>query len=126
MMAGPMSIEDDSRPELVDSMIEDLRRMRGTKGAIDKRLNKIAKERSITRSPTMENYTRYPMAALPWAGWATKARPGVLAVTEEGRRAAGRVRAAHDVRLREFHKLDDRLKGPLIVASSYRMLERGG
>ena len=126
MIAGPMSIDDDSRPELIDAMIDDLRKLRAKKGALDKRLNQISAKRKIKRGSTMGNYTRYPMAALPWAGWATKLKPGVLAVTDEGRETARRVRVSHDFRVLDFHAQANSVKRPLIVSTSYRMLERGG
>lgn len=126
MIAGPMSIADDSQPELIDAMIEDLRQLRAKKGALDKRLDRISKKRKIKRDSTMGNYTRYPMAALPWAGWATKPKLGVLKVTDEGMEAARRVRDSYDFRVVDFHALTDHAKRPLIVSTSYRMLERGG
>ena len=126
MIAGPMSIADDSQRELVDTMIEDLKRLRARKGALGRRLDSISRKRKIKRGSTMGNYTRYPMAALPWAGWATKPRPGVLRVTDEGLKAARRVRALQDFRVADFHSLPDHAKRPLIVSTSYRMLERGG
>jgi len=126
MIAGPMSIPSDSRPELIDAMIQDLSRLRAQKGALDKRLNKISRQRQIKRGSTMGNYTRYPMAALTWAGWATKTKPGVLKVTDEGRKVAKRIRASRDFRVTDFHALAGPVKRPLIVSTSYRMLERAG
>lgn len=126
MIAGPLSIEDDTQPEQLHAMVDDLRRMRRTRGELDKRLDKISAARNIQRHPTMENYTRFPLAALPWAGWATKGRISGLTFTEEGRVVAERVSATVDLRLGDFIAVPNHVKGPLIVASHYRMLERGG
>lgn len=126
MIAGPLSIEDDTQPAQLRVMIDGLRRMRRTRGALDKRLDMISAARNIQRHPTMENYTRFPLAALTWAGWATKSRNSGLTVTGEGRIAADRVSAGIDLRLGDFIVAPDYIKGPLIIASHYRMLERGG
>lgn len=126
MIVGPLSIANDSRPELIKAMVEDLKQLRRRKGALDKRLDRISRDRRIKRGSTMSNYTRYPMAALPWAGWAIKPKPGILAVTEEGREAAERVRDSHDFRLTDFRNVPDTAKRPVIISTSYRMLERGG
>lgn len=126
MIVGPLSIPNDSRPDLIKAMVEDLKKLRRTKGALDKRLDRISRDRRIKRGSTMTNYTRYPMAALPWAGWAIKPKPGILAVTDEGRAAADRVSDSHDFRLTDFRNVPDTAKRPIILSTSYRMLERGG
>jgi hypothetical protein len=126
MTAGPMCIADDTNPRLVATMIHNLRQMRRRPGALDRCLDEISSTRNIKRGSTMTNYTRFPMAALPWAGWATKSRGGMLTVTAEGRVAAERIRAIRDFRLDDFIAAPDGVKGALIVSTSYRMLERGG
>lgn len=126
MIVGPMSIIDDTTDSAIDAMIEDIRRMRREPGALDDRLNEISEAREIKRGSTMTNYVRVPMAVPPWAGWATRSRGGVLAVTNEGIEAAKRLQSARDFRLHDFNQSPENIKGPLIVTSSYRLLERGG
>jgi hypothetical protein len=126
MIVGPMSIIDDTTEHAIDAMIDDIRRMRKKPGTLDARLDEISAARGIKRGSTMTNYVRVPMAVPPWAGWATRSSGGVLTVSNEGIEAAKRLQSVRDFRLHDFVRSPDKIKGPLIVTSSYRLLERGG
>ncbi|MDH0899011.1 hypothetical protein N5C12_06560 [Comamonas aquatica] len=126
MMAGPMSISDDTNLSEFDRMVLQLKRCRTEPGELDKWINFIAAERKISRNPTMENYTRFPMAAFPWSGWGIKKGRGVINITDEGRAMAAKLRAAPDMRLLNFNGLPDDAKPAFIRWTFYTMLERAG
>ena len=126
MIAGPMSISDDTDVTSFTNMISLLLNCRSSSGLLDKVINEIAVRRHITRSPTMENYTRFPMAALPWAGWGVKRGRGKIFITEEGKAMASKLRVASDFRLNDFLNIPDSAKPAFIRFSFYSMLARGG
>ncbi|HPD61398.1 MAG TPA: hypothetical protein PKV48_06550, partial [Thermodesulfobacteriota bacterium] len=105
MMAGPMSIADDTNIKEFEAMIQRLAQCRKKPGTLDKWLNDIATRRKITRHPTMENYTRIPIGMFAWSGWCTKSR-GVLVITDDGKAMAARLREAPDMRLSHFNALN--------------------
>lgn len=125
MIAGPMSIADDTNPTEFTSMLQRLRNCRRTAGALDAWIEEISTRRRITRHPTMENYTRIPIGMMAWSGWSTKQR-GVLTITDEGRLIAARLRRSPDMRLSDFNSLPDAAKPAFIRWTFYKMLERAG
>lgn len=125
MMAGPMSIQDDSNKKSFNEMLQELKNCRTKPGRLDALIDAIAARRKITRNPTMTNYTRIPVAVCPWAGWGIKSG-SVIKVTDEGQAMAKRLRDGIDFRLADFNKLPDDIKSPFIRKTFYSMLERAG
>ena len=125
LIIGPMSMDDDRELANVDRMIAGLRAHRKKPGSLAAELKRISSQRKIS-VVTMGNYVRIPMAVPLWAGWATRGGPGVLAVTAEGIQAAQVARATPEFRLADFMAVPVERKKPLIVAGSYRLLERAG
>lgn len=126
LMAGPMNLKDDSDQRNIESMVHLLKDFRKKPGSLNSYIDKIAASAGITRSPTMENYTRFPIAVFPWSGWATKIRPGVLAITPAGKAMARRLRTGHDIRLEQFNNIPIQFKPAFIRLTFYKMLERAG
>lgn len=126
MMAGPMSIANDTDTEAFGAMVRTIAACRKELGKLDKIIDAIAEKRGITRSPTMENYTRFPMAAFPWSGWGVKKGRGVLYITDAGKAIAAKLRASPDVRLTHFNAYPDEAKPAFIRNTFYSMLERAG
>lgn len=126
MMAGPMSISDDTNQEEFHRMIALLEECRESPDKLDKVLEDIASRRGIKRKPTMENYTRFPMAAIPWAGWGIKKGRAIIYITEHGKDIAKQLQSSRDVRLADFYNLPESVKPALIRWSFYSMLERAG
>jgi hypothetical protein len=125
MMAGPMSIADDTDIREFEAMIQRLAQCRKKPGTLDKWLNDIATRRGITRHPTMENYTRIPIGMFAWSGWCDKSR-GFLVITEDGKDMAARLRQAPDMRLSHFNALDNVSKPAFIRWTLYTLLARAG
>ncbi len=126
LMGGPMSILDDTKPKDFASMVGTLTKCRKKRGALNRIIERIAARRGITRKPTMENYTRFPIAVFPWAGWAIKPKGGLLVITNDGRAMAARLREGTDIRLEDFEKFTDRFKPAFVRWTFYKMLERAG
>lgn len=126
MMAGPMSIDDDTNAEASNEMINMLLSFRKIPKKLDHFLDDIATSSKITRNPTMTNYTRFPIGVIRGSGWSTTQHGSALVITDEGRAIAERLRNAIDVRLDDFNSLPDAAKPALIRLSFYEMLEHGG
>jgi hypothetical protein len=126
MMAGPMSISDDTDAASFKRMIARIAHCRKTPGELDRVIDAIAAKRGISRHPTMENYTRFPVAAFPWSGWGIKKGRGVIHITEKGRAIAARLMGAPDVRLLHFNGFPDDAKPAFIRWTFYSMLARAG
>lgn len=126
MMAGPMSIADDTNERAFNQMNAQIFSCRKRPGQLDILINTIAANRGISRKPTMENYTRFPIAAFPWAGWGVKKAKGVLHLTSEGHAMAEKLKNAPDFRLSHFKCIPDEAKPAFIRWSFYSMLARAG
>lgn len=125
MIAGPMSISDDKDIKKYTTMVKTLAYCRENPDKLDELIDKIATARAIKRIPTMENYTRFPIAVLPWAGWGTKIR-GKITITKEGKTLAAQLRESPDIRLTDFNNFPDAAKPSFIRWTFYSMLARAG
>ena len=125
MIVGPMSISDDTNASEFQRMLINLEQCRGEPKKLQKWLNFISAERKISLV-TMGNYTRFPIAVLPWTGWGIKNRKSGILITEEGRKEAARILDSQDYRLEHFYNLKDELKPAFIRCSFYSFLERHG
>lgn len=63
-------VEDDSKKKNMDKTISQLLNHRGKSGSLDEALDSLCKKRNISRKPTAENYTRYPLGILKGLNWA--------------------------------------------------------
>lgn len=124
IIAGPMAVEDDRKKLVMEKMTEALRQCRGRSSALDALVARIGEQRGITKT-TMENYTRFPIAAIQWAGWAVKSG-GFFHLTDAGRAELKRIQALLDFRLEDFRALPVEARPLFIRACFYRMLERAG
>lgn len=125
MIVGPMSILDDTNSSEFQRMLTSLQSCRAEPEKLKKWFNFISAERKIS-SVTMGNYTRFPIAVLPWTGWGVKDRKKGILITEEGRKEAIRIINSKDYRLEQFYNLQDDLKPAFIRCSFYGLLERQG
>ena len=102
MIIGPMSISDDTNASEFQRMLINLEQCRREPKKLQKWLNFISAERKISLV-TMGNYTRFPIAVLPWTGWGIKNRKSGILITEEGRKEAARILDSQDYRLEHFN-----------------------
>lgn len=126
MMAGPMSLDDDSNPTAFQAMVQRLIECRQKPQKLDAWLNEIAARRKIKRGSTMTNYTRFPIGVIRGTGWSDFTHNRPLAITDKGRATAAHLRQAPDIRLSQFNALVNAVKPSFIRWTFYAMLKRAG
>ncbi len=133
MILGPLSLGDDRSAVDFDGMVARLRALRGDTERLQRGLNTLGKSRAISQT-TMENYTRFPIAVLVWAGWATKQRRSdvydstirFLELTDAGRGTLAAIRTMTDVRSVDLGRLPTDLGDAVSRVAAYQMLGRAG
>lgn len=125
MIVGPMSVLDDTDSTIFHEMLTKLLLCRKKPEKLTEWIDLISDERNISLV-TMGNYTRFPMAALPWSKWGIKDRKIGTLISEEGRQEANRIKNSLDYRLKDFYALSDTLKPAFIRGCFYGLLERQG
>ena len=133
LIIGPMCLNNDRDNQLFDSMIEEIRNLRGSWQTLNDRMKAIANQRNISLN-TMKNYTRFPLAVLRWTGW-TKDEPDKVIynksvkfekLTDKGYRALGLIEKSKDIRKIDLERIDGATKDAITRLSFYQILERAG
>lgn len=125
MIVGPLSLSDDRNPDAVKAMLDMLQACRKRKYGIVDAIADVQARRGI--SPvTMGNYTRFPIAAIQWAGWAVKSSRSMLTLTPAGEALIDRLATLKDVRLTDYQSLPKIAKEPFLRLTAHLMLERAG
>lgn len=125
MIVGPLSLSDDRNPDAIKAMLDMLRACRKRRNGIVDAIADVQNRRGI--SPvTMGNYTRFPIAAVQWAGWAVKSSRAMLTLTPAGEALIDRLATLRDVRLTDYKSLPQDAKAPFLRLSAHLMLERAG
>lgn len=133
MIVGPLNIEDDRDDTAFEKMVHELKQLRTKAGALEAKLEKLSQTRKITQT-TMENYTRFPLAALSWCGWATVEKVAVggkkpshyRQLTKEGQSLADWIKSVKDVRAYDLEKVIPEVVAALCRGSFYETLSRSG
>jgi hypothetical protein len=125
MIVGPLSLSDDRDPAAIDAMLARLRRCRSQRGRIDREIEELSDRRGISHV-TMGNYTRFPIAAVQWAGWAVKSSRAMLTLTPAGDALVGRLAALRDMRISDYKALPAAAKAAFLRLTAHLMLERAG
>ena len=125
MIVGPLSLSDDRDKAAINAMLARLRRCRSERGRIDREIEELSERRGISHV-TMGNYTRFPIAAVQWAGWAVKSSRAMLKLTPEGDALIGRLASLGDKRLSDYKALPAAAKAPFLRLTAHLMLERAG
>ena len=124
MIVGPLSIGNDRDPEAIKQMLGLILDCRSKRRAIMDVIEELSKSRKISHV-TMGNYTRFPIAAIQWAGWAVKSK-GSFVLTNAGRNKVSELRIMQDARFADYTALSEPHKPAFIRYSVYCMLERAG
>jgi hypothetical protein len=124
MIVGPLSLSDDRDKVAIKEMVAKLQRCRSEKGWMDKEIKALSKTRDISCN-TMGNYTRFPIAAVQWAGWCKKTSRS-FTLTDAGRALLDRLATLNDFRLSDYKALPAEAKDPIIRLSAHLMLARAG
>lgn len=125
MIVGPLSLTDDRNPAAINAMLARLRRCRSERGCIDREIEDLSDRRGISHV-TMGNYTRFPIAAVQWAGWAVKSSRAMLTLTPAGDALIGRLSSLGDKRMSDYKALPEAAKAPFLRLTALLMLERAG
>ncbi|KAG0163062.1 hypothetical protein DFQ30_000786 [Apophysomyces sp. BC1015] len=123
MIVGPLSISDDRSPNAMAAMLDKLRRCRSEHGRMAIEIGNLSASRKISHV-TMRNYTRFPIAAVQWAGWCVKTSRSMLTLTDTGREVVKRLETLRDVRVSDFKVMPDQAKAPFMRISAHLMLAR--
>ncbi len=126
MIAGPLSIKDDTSQTEFQKMVERLRACRKKPGELDKWIDELSYRDQISRHPTMENYTRIPVAAVQWAKWGEKRGRSLIEISGFGKSYAEQVGSYIDFRAKDFDKLANEIRAPFLYYTLFSMLERSG
>lgn len=125
MIVGPLNLSDDRDPKAVAAMLDLLRSCREKKNGIAKAIADLSAKRGISPT-TMGNYTRFPIAAIQWAGWAVKSSRAMLSLTPWGYAQIERFASLRDFRIADFRALPNGAKDSFLRLSAYLMLQRAG
>lgn len=133
MIVGPLCLEDDRDVQSFSRMIQELRDIRGNWNKLDKKLRELSRARGIARN-TMQNYTRFPLAVIKWAGWVKGERRKdiygraipFLILTDTGREVLNVLKNNRDFRATELDSLAPSVREAVVRVSFYQMLERAG
>ncbi|WP_287366524.1 hypothetical protein, partial [Thauera sp.] len=125
MIVGPLSIRDDRDSAAISAMIARLKRCRTEPSRMKAEIAALSKARKISHV-TMGNYTRFPIAAVQWAGWCEKTSRSMFTLTAEGRAAIDRLSKLNDFRISDYKALPEAAKAPMMRLSAHVMLARAG
>lgn len=124
IILGPMSITNDRDEKEFQDLVQRLKQLRSTQGGIERAIEGLSQKAGISPN-TMHNYTRIPIGALLWTGWAVK-EEGYFHLTELGRAILKTVGLARGIRIDDFDNLQPQFRAPLVRVSFYEMLGRAG
>jgi hypothetical protein len=124
IILGPMSMANDRNEREFGNLVKRLRNLRSIADGARKAIAELEGKIEIAAN-TMGNYTRIPIGALIWSGWATK-QGGYFHLTDAGRSVLKSLEAARDLRIDDFDKLEAGVQAALIRVSFYEMLGRAG
>lgn len=133
MILGPLSLGDDRSVVEFDGMVNRLTHLRGDMKRLQRELDALGRKRAISQT-TMENYTRFPIAVLVWAGWARKQRRAdvynspmpFLELTDAGQETITSIRNMTDVRSADLAVLSSDIGDAISQLAAYQMLGRAG
>ena len=133
MILGPLSLEDDRNVNKFNNMVETLKNIRGNMGLLTESLNRLSRERKISRT-TMGNYTRFPNGVLNWSGWVKRERNKNIygrsipfyILTDEAKKLVSSIENLHDIRGIDLLDVDDQTMISITLLGFYQMLDRAG
>lgn len=125
MIVGPLSLRDDRDEAEFEAMIARLKRCRTQRGKMEEEIAALSASRKISHV-TMGNYTRFPIAAVQWAGWCAKTSRSMLTLTQDGYALLDALSKLNDFRTSDYKALPEAAKAPMTRFSAHLMLARAG
>jgi hypothetical protein len=115
LIIGVLACENDTEETALETTANKVKRMRATKkkDTLDKAILNLRERYELGSPATLRNYTRFPLSAMKWMGWATSKNEkgiygqnetiNVLSLTEKGRNLAHHITEIPDVRLEQLN-----------------------
>jgi hypothetical protein len=133
MILGPLCLLNDRDDKRFEAMIAEILALRGSFARLEEALQGLSRTRGITTN-TMGNYTRFPLAALEWAGWVdVTTRRDIYgralkfrALTPKGYGIVKRTGQLLDLRGADLKDTGDELKKAAVRVGFFDTLERAG
>ncbi len=132
IIIGPLCFENDQTPVAIESYIDKVQEYRADPALFDAAFEAMLEDRGITKI-TAGNYTRFPLGALRWLGWAEQDRDTdhfesptrVYRLTEKGRLKVEELDSSLDLRLEDIENYGE-LGDSIAKYSYYTMLTNSG
>jgi hypothetical protein len=132
MILGPLNIDDNNSTSLLEITNKILKIRENYNFLVDE-LEKYSNEIGIQIN-TMQNYTRFPIAALEYVNWIVKERNAeiynknlkMMKLTDKGNSVVNRLSSLSDLRLSYLQSLDINLLSDIVYVSFYELLRRAG
>lgn len=133
MIVGPLSASSDRDPSHLDAILQAIAEMRKSQEHARRAIASVSLARGIQVN-TLRNYTRWPIAVLRDAGWAsdTSIRYDngrslrAFKLTPDGVATADALEMAADIRLDQLEALPADQRRAVCLHSHYAMLDRAG
>jgi len=120
MILGPFDIPDDKDDSLLAEMVSNLRSMRSKPGNTEQALSVRASQLGVQVN-TLQNYTRFPIGVLRWAGWLVQD-----SLTSAGREMVERLGNVHDIRASDLERFSEPAVHAFCQVAALRIFERAG
>lgn len=109
IILGVLACENDTAPNVLNDTVKMIRELRSTKqkSALNQAIINLRHRQNLESAATLENYTRFPIAALKWVGWVNaknvkevygNAAVRMLCLTEQGKMIAQYILSIPDIR----------------------------
>ena len=135
MIIGVLACENDKGIDVLQRTARQIRAMREEGlSAVSESISDMMYRNNIQSNATLGNYTRFPISALKWAGWAEPEnnksiyRKSVkfLHLTNKGKELAERLMNIPDVRLNDIRHYSEKEKASFVVLSNLQKLAKIG
>lgn len=136
IILGVLACNDDRVPNIVDTTAEYILSLRRQgKGALETAINALNKDNGFSTAATSQNYTRFPIAAMKWTGWAEginmkgiygNTSMAFLRLTPSGTKIAQELEDAVDIRMEDIKSYSPNIQASFIMWSNLHQLEMLG
>jgi hypothetical protein len=132
MILGPLSM-DDTNSKAISEVVKWICHLRNDYDILVDELKLYAAKSGI-QTNTLQNYTRFPIAALEYVGWIEKERDSdiygknlkMLKLTKKGQACVGSISRLVDLRETHLKKMQPNTLNAAIYVAFYDMLNRSG
>ena len=136
IIAGVLCCQDDKVENIVNNTADMLKQCRrGGVKAIENEIMRIRQEHNLGSPATLQNYTRFPIAVMKWAGWAEGINKRgvygnnsikILQLTEKGKDLARSIMDIPDVRYESIEYYPNKVLGAFVALSNLTKLAHAG